>query len=86
MEKPYLGLRGSSLVRFMIVTVVCPAYMLLGYNNAVFGGLLDLDSFVETFPGIDTVNTTGTEKAQNARVQGATLLEHAFDLRDTVQC
>lgn len=54
----------------MIITVVLPAYCLLGYNNAVIGGLLSLESFVEQFPSIDTVHTTGSTKSENARVQG----------------
>ena len=71
---PYLGLRGHRLTRFMIGAVVCPAYMLLGYNNAVFGGLVNLASFLETFPRIDTVNTEGSEEAENARIQGTSPL------------
>jgi len=70
MAKPHFGLRGQSLIRLMIITVVCPAYCLLGYNNAVVGGLLTLDSFVGTFPQIDTVHTTGSHQAENARIQG----------------
>lgn len=66
----HFGLRGRSLLTFMVMTVVCPAYMLLGYNNAVMGGLLDLESFVELFPQTDTVNTEGHEKASNALIQG----------------
>lgn len=41
-----------------------------GYNNAVAGGLLSLPSWVETFPQIDTTNTTGDVKAENSRLQG----------------
>lgn len=63
-------LRGRSLLTFMVMTVVCPAYMLLGYNNAVVGGLLDLESFVEVFPRTDTVNTEGSQKDSNALIQG----------------
>lgn len=37
-----LGLRGQSLIRLMLTTVVLPAYCLLGYKNAVIGGLLRL--------------------------------------------
>lgn len=70
MAQKYFGLRGNRLVHFMIATVVAPAYFLLGYNNAVFGGLLTLDSFVSTFPRIDTVHTTGSVLAENARIQG----------------
>lgn len=71
MPTQYLGLRGKALVHFMLMTVVCPAYILLGYNNAVMGGLLTLPSFLETFSSIDTVSTAGTSaEAENARVQG----------------
>ena len=70
MGKPYFGLRGSKLVHFEILTVVLPAYCLLGYNNAVVGGLLSLESFVQQFPRIDTVHTKGEQKAENARIQG----------------
>lgn len=70
---PYLGLRGHALTRFMIGSVVCPAYMLLGYNNAVFGGLVNLTSFLKTFPRIDTVSTDGAKEAENARIQGMLL-------------
>lgn len=41
-----------------------------GYNNAVAGGLLSLPSWTETFPQIDTANTTGVVKADNSRLQG----------------
>lgn len=54
----------------MIITVVLPAYMLLGYNNACLGGLVNLPSFLTTFPRIDTVITNGASKAENARIQG----------------
>jgi hypothetical protein len=70
MAPPFLGLRGHRLVRFMVISVVFPAYALLGYNNGVAGGLLTLPSLVAVFPQIDTVNTTGKQQAENARVQG----------------
>lgn len=65
-----IGLRGRPLLIFMVMTVVCPAYMLLGYNNAVVGGLLDLESFVNVFPETDTLNTEGPQKDTNALIQG----------------
>lgn len=77
MGGPYLGLRGNSLVRFTVITVVCPAYTLLGYNNAVLGGLLDLNSFVETFPQTDTLNTKGPQRAENALIQGKSPIRQA---------
>jgi hypothetical protein len=36
----------------------------------VMGGLLTLPSFVETFPEIDTINTTGSLKSYNSTLQG----------------
>ncbi|PVH72316.1 general substrate transporter [Cadophora sp. DSE1049] len=35
-----------------------------------FGGLLSLPSFVEQFPRIDTVSTTGSKESENARIEG----------------
>jgi hypothetical protein len=75
MARPYLGLRGSRLINVAIAIVVCPAYILLGYNNAVMGGLLTLPSFLATFPSIDTINTSGSEEAENARIQGMAILK-----------
>lgn len=37
------------------------------------GGILTLGSFVETFPEMDTVNTTGARQTENANIQGAYL-------------
>ena len=79
MAAKYFGLRGSALVNVMIALVVCPAYMMLGYNNAVVGGLLTLPSFIETFPSIDTVNTTGSVAAENARIQGTTKINSKYE-------
>lgn len=70
MSKPYLGLRGNKLTWTMILTIVFPAYFMAGYNNAVPGGLLSLDSFVETFPTIDTIHTTGAAQQHAATIQG----------------
>lgn len=71
MAKKYLfNLRGRALRNAQIWAVILPAYILFGYNNAVAGPLLDLPSWIETFPRIDTVNTTGAEETNNSRVQG----------------
>ncbi|KAL8278128.1 hypothetical protein RQP46_009452 [Phenoliferia psychrophenolica] len=37
-------------------------FLLFGYDQGVMGGLLTLPSFVDTFPRIDTINTTGELK------------------------
>ncbi|KAJ6569528.1 putative MFS sugar transporter [Mycena capillaripes] len=66
----YFGLRGTSLNAALIWAVIMPAFLLFGYNNAVAGGLLDLPSWVALFPEIDTVNTTGAQKAHKSHIQG----------------
>ena len=65
----YLGFRGNSLAAAQIWILIMPAYVLFGFNNGVAGGLLSMKSFVETFPRIDTVNTTGELKTYNSRIQ-----------------
>lgn len=68
----FYGLRGKSLNTFIVWAVIFPAYILFGWNNALAGGLLDLDSWIQTFPRIDTLTTTGEQNADNSRVQGNT--------------
>ncbi|KAK6382025.1 hypothetical protein LTS17_003910 [Exophiala oligosperma] len=65
----FYGLRGHKLNRLMLFTVVGPAFLLLGYNNACAGGLLNLPDWVETFPQINTVSTTGRRAAHNSTIQ-----------------
>ncbi|TWU73229.1 hypothetical protein ED733_000007, partial [Metarhizium rileyi] len=66
---PYLGLRGSALNRAIIWLVVGPAFFCYGYNLSVAGGLLTLDSFVEMFPSLDTINTVGDQQRHNSTIQ-----------------
>ena len=40
-----------------------------GYNNSIAGGFLSLPSWVETFPALDTVHTTGETKNHNSTLQ-----------------
>ncbi|EPE33813.1 MFS general substrate transporter [Glarea lozoyensis ATCC 20868] len=63
-------LRGSKLSVAQIALVVAPAFVLFGYNQAGVGGLLSLPDWTKTFPEIDTTNTTGSEKSDNATLQG----------------
>ena|ERR1700761_5178969 len=73
MAKQYiLGLRGQALRNAQIWAVILPAYILFGYNNAVAGPLLDLPSWVATFPRIDTTNPnlSTAQETNNSRVQG----------------
>ncbi|OAQ95808.1 hypothetical protein LLEC1_01685 [Akanthomyces lecanii] len=66
----YLGLRGPALTRAIIWLVVCPAFTCYGYNLSVAGGLLTLQSFVQMFPLLDTINTSGSEQSHNSTIQG----------------
>lgn len=72
-RKYILGLRGSKLRAAQIWAVILPAYILFGYNQSVAGSLLDLSSWVKTFPQIDTANTKGAQQKQNALIQGTTV-------------
>lgn len=67
---PYFGLRGPSLNRAIMWLVVCPAFVTYGYNQGVMGGLLTLESFVETFPQMNTLTATEAEKTYNSTIQG----------------
>lgn len=66
---PLIGLRGKSLQR-AIATISGLGFLLFGYDQGVLGGLLTLDSFVASFPSMDTVNTIGSIKSSNAKTQG----------------
>lgn len=68
--KYLFNLRGSALRSAQTWAAIFPGYILFGWNNAVAGPLLDLQSWTETFPEIDTVNTTGHVKEHNAKIQG----------------
>jgi hypothetical protein len=73
MPHRFWGLRGSRLNLATIWMVDCPAYMCYGYNQAVAGGVLTLESFVKVFPEIDTINTTGVQNKFNSNIQGLSL-------------
>lgn len=70
MGKPYLGLRGNSLLRAAIGLVVFPTFTCYGYNMSVAGGLLTLDSFNEQFPRMDTLHGDEATKQANSQIQG----------------
>lgn len=60
--------------------VVFPAFGCYAYNLAVMGGLLTLDSFIRTFPSLDTITTTGAQQEYNAKIQGECHLPNARQL------
>ncbi len=64
-------LRGRSLNQACLLLVVAPAFLIFGYNQSGVGGLLTIHDWTNTFPEIDTVNTTGATKSHNSTVQGA---------------
>ncbi|RAH86932.1 general substrate transporter [Aspergillus japonicus CBS 114.51] len=65
-----MGLAGTRLARARICFIVVPSFLLFGYNQSNIGGLLSYPSFIKYFPQIDTSNTTGSSKANNAKAQG----------------
>ncbi|KAJ5668373.1 uncharacterized protein N7477_006943 [Penicillium maclennaniae] len=71
--KPYLGLRGNTLLRAAVMLVVCPTFTCYGYNMSVAGGLLTLDAFNNQFPRMDTIHTTGALEQENSTIQGTVI-------------
>ncbi|KAE8130943.1 L-Aspartase-like protein [Aspergillus pseudotamarii] len=53
-----------------LLLVVCPAFILFGYNQSNLGGLVSVTDFTNHFPRIDTVHTEGKQKSANATIQG----------------
>jgi hypothetical protein len=80
---PYLGLRGKSL-NYAVSLTAGVAFLLQGYDQGVLGSLLTLESFVATFPGIDTANTTGAKKNYNSVIQGTVVA--VFELGALLGC
>ena len=79
MDQRFLfGLRGKRLEWGLIWSIIFPAYTLFGWNNGIAGSLLDLPSWVGTFPSIDTIHTTGAQKSTNAQVQGTVVAGYAL--------
>lgn len=66
---PFKELRGQRL-SLVVGIVGALGFMLQGYDQAVTNGLLTLNSFVKTFPSIDTINTTGAQESHNSTIQG----------------
>lgn len=60
---------GKRLELIQTLLIALPSFVLFGYNQSGLGGLLSIESWVETFPEIDTIHTTGAQKATNSTVQ-----------------
>ncbi|KAH8660242.1 general substrate transporter [Xylariales sp. PMI_506] len=72
-DTSFFGLRGHALRAAQISLVVAPAFTLFGYNQAGVGPLATLQSWVQVFPQIDTINTTGATKSINSTGKGAVI-------------
>ncbi|KAJ5728230.1 general substrate transporter [Penicillium malachiteum] len=68
-----IALTGAALARARVCLIVVPSFLFFGYNQSNIGGVLSYPSFIKYFPEIDTSNTTGSVKAENARTQGTVL-------------
>ncbi|KAL3472389.1 general substrate transporter [Aspergillus californicus] len=67
------GLTGRALHRAQVLLVGAPAFVVFGYNQAGLGPLSSLQSWVSTFPEIDTVNTDGAQEGHNSTSKGAVI-------------
>ncbi|KAL2813223.1 general substrate transporter [Aspergillus granulosus] len=66
-------LQGQSLRLTQVLLTVAPAFITYGYNQAGIGPLATLQTWVHTFPEIDTVNTSGAIKETNSTRKGAVI-------------
>lgn len=66
-----MGLSGGSLRLAQLLLVVCPAFVLFGYNQSGVGGLLSLRDWNDHFPEINTIDAVGEEKSRKSTIQGA---------------
>lgn len=74
MAKSYLGLRGTKL-NIAVGVIAGLDFFLFGYDQGVMGGLLTLDSFIRTFPQLDTSsdtykNMSPADQLHQSNVQG----------------
>lgn len=60
---------GKRLELIQTVLIALPSFILFGYNQSGIGGLLSIESWVDTFSEIDTIHTTGAQKATNSTSQ-----------------
>lgn len=65
--------RGKTLRLAQALLIVAPAFIIFGYNQSGLGPLVTLQSWVEVFPEIDTINTEGAAKAKNSTGSGAVI-------------
>ncbi|KAL4920907.1 general substrate transporter [Aspergillus aurantiobrunneus] len=63
--------QGKALRLAQVLLTVAPAFITYGYNQAGVGPLATLQTWVHTFPEMDTVNTDGVVKERNSTRKGA---------------
>lgn len=63
-------LRGRALQVAQVILVVFPSFFLFGYNQVGVGGLISFESWMKTFPELDTIHTTGSTKSHRSVIQG----------------
>ncbi|KAE8351125.1 general substrate transporter [Aspergillus coremiiformis] len=73
-----MKMQGEGLRFAQIFLIVCPSFILFGYNQSGVGGLTNFPSWIRQFPQIDTVHTTGAQKSHNATVQGAVVASYTI--------
>jgi MFS family permease len=69
----FWGLRGHALRSAQIICVVAPSFTLFGYNQAGVGFLATLESWVATFPQIDTIHPSGALESLHSTRKGAVI-------------
>ncbi|CRG87564.1 Sugar transporter STL1 [Talaromyces islandicus] len=65
--KSYLGLRGTKL-NIAVGVIAGLDFLLFGYDQGVMGGLLTLDSFIKTFPQLDTSSDAYNNLSKSAQL------------------
>lgn len=71
---------GKQLELMQTLLVALPSFILFGYNQSGVGGLLSIQSWVKTFPEIDTLNTTGSQKETNSTIQVGIIFPMVWNL------
>ncbi|KAL1986050.1 hypothetical protein VTN96DRAFT_7063 [Rasamsonia emersonii] len=80
MARRFLGLRGTKL-NIAIGVIAGLDFLLFGYDQGVMGGLLTLDSFIKTFPEIDTSSPayhalSQSEQNHQSTIQGISVASY----------
>lgn len=66
----FMGAMGHRLTVMQTLFIVMPSFICFGYNQAGLGGLITMEDWAKTFPQIDTIHFTGSEKSAHSTLQG----------------